>query len=159
MAAQARGEVALADGDAEAALAALRHACQAWQELDAPHESARARALLGVTYRALGDEDAATYELEAARGVFCGARRGAGARLGGLAHPSARARRTAEHALTARELEVLRLVATGNSNREIAATLFISERTVARHLQNIFAKLRVSSRTAASAFAFEHDLV
>ena len=63
------------------------------------------------------------------------------------------------HGLTARELEVLRLVAAGKSNREIASALVISEHTVARHLQNIFAKLRVSSRTAASAFAFEHDLV
>ena len=63
------------------------------------------------------------------------------------------------HGLTARELEVLRLVAAGKTNREIASALVISERTVARHLQNIFAKLRVSSRTAASAFAFEHDLV
>jgi DNA-binding NarL/FixJ family response regulator len=54
---------------------------------------------------------------------------------------------------------VLRLVAVGRSNREIAAELVISEHTVGRHLQNIFAKLGVSSRTAASALAFEHDLV
>jgi DNA-binding NarL/FixJ family response regulator len=67
--------------------------------------------------------------------------------------------RDADHGLTARELEVLRLVAAGKSNRQIAAELVISEHTVARHLQNIFAKLDVSSRTAASAFAYEHDLV
>ena len=67
--------------------------------------------------------------------------------------------RRESYGLTAREREVLRLVAAGKSNREIAATLVISEHTVARHLQNIFAKLRVSSRTAAGAFAYEHDLV
>jgi DNA-binding NarL/FixJ family response regulator len=60
--------------------------------------------------------------------------------------------------LTAREAEVLRLVAAGRSNREIAAELVISEHTVARHLQNMFAKLDVSSRAAATAFAFEHGL-
>src|SRR5439155_120487 len=61
--------------------------------------------------------------------------------------------------LSSRELEVLRLVASGKSNREIASTLVISEHTVARHVQNIFAKLGLSSRAAATAFAFEHDLV
>jgi DNA-binding NarL/FixJ family response regulator len=66
---------------------------------------------------------------------------------------------TDDHGLTTRELEVLRLVAAAKTNREIASALVISERTVARHLQNIFAKLRVSTRTAAGAFAFEHDLV
>ena len=75
-----------------------------------------------------------------------------------MAHRADR-RRATPHGLTARELQVLRLVAAGETNREIASTLFISEHTVARHLQNIFAKLGVSSRTAASAFAFEHDLV
>jgi DNA-binding NarL/FixJ family response regulator len=157
MAAQARGETALAEGDAQAALAALRRACQAWQELDAPHEAARARALVGLTCRSLGDEDTAAFDLEAARGSFTQLRAAPAlawidALSGGDAPP-------ADHGLTAREHEVLRLVAAGKSNREIAAALVISERTVARHLQNIFAKLRVSSRTAASRFAFEHDLV
>ena len=81
---------------------------------------------------------------------------GPGARVGRIARPPGRAGDA--HGLTARELEVLRLVAAGKTNREIASALVISERTVARHLQNIFAKLRVSSRTAASAFAFEHGL-
>jgi DNA-binding NarL/FixJ family response regulator len=157
MAAQARGEVALANDDAETALAALREACQAWQGLDAPHEAARARALLGLTCRALGDEDTAAFELDAARGVF--SELGAAPALTWIDSLSDRAAAADEHGLTARELEVLRLVAAGKTNREIAAALVISERTVARHLQNIFAKLRVSSRTAASAFAFEHDLV
>jgi DNA-binding NarL/FixJ family response regulator len=157
MAAQARGEVALANDDAETALAALREACQAWQGLDAPHEAARAHALLGLTCRALGDEDTAAFELDAARGVF--SELGAAPALTWIDSLSDRAAAADEHGLTARELEVLRLVAAGKTNREIAAALVISERTVARHLQNIFAKLRVSSRTAASAFAFEHDLV
>ncbi len=106
---------------------------------------------------ALGDEDTAALELDAARGVF--EQVGAApdlARLDALISGTASAD---THGLTARELEVLRLVAAGKSNRAIAATLVISEHTVARHLQNIFAKLGVSSRTAASAFAFEHELV
>jgi DNA-binding NarL/FixJ family response regulator len=113
--------------------------------------------LVGLACRALGDDDTAGLELEAARDVF--ARLGAApdvARVDALAGDAAA---DAGHGLTARELEVLRLVAGGMSNREIAAALVISEHTVARHLQNIFAKLAVSSRTAASAFAFAHDLV
>jgi DNA-binding NarL/FixJ family response regulator len=157
MAAQARGELALADANVDAALLALRRACQAWQELDAPHEAARARALLGLTCRSLGDRDTATLELEAARGVF--SELGAAPALAWADSFTGRATPADHHGLTARELEVLRLVAAGKTNREIASALVISERTVARHLQNIFAKLRVSSRTAASAFAFEHDLV
>jgi DNA-binding NarL/FixJ family response regulator len=156
MAAQARGELALAEGDAQVALVALRRAGQAWQELDAPHETARARALLGLACRSVGDEDTAALDLEAARGVFTALR--AAPALDWIDSLSGRATPPAGHGLTAREVEVLRLVAAGKSNREIASELVISERTVARHLQNIFAKLRVSSRTAASKFAFEHDL-
>jgi DNA-binding CsgD family transcriptional regulator len=157
MSAQARGAVALAEGDARAALDAARRACHAWQQLEAPYDTARARVLVGLACRALGDHDTAGLELEAARDVF--ARLGAVpdvARVDALAGDAAA---DAGHALTARELEVLRLVAGGMSNRAIAAALVISEHTVARHLQNIFAKLGVSSRTAASAFAFAHDLV
>jgi DNA-binding NarL/FixJ family response regulator len=157
MAAQARGEASLAEGEAQAALVALRHACQAWQELDAPHEAARARALLGLTCGSLGDDDTAAFELDAARGVF--AELGANPALAWVESLYPRPSPGGTHGLTARELEVLRLVAAGKTNREIASALVISERTVARHLQNIFAKLRVSSRTAAGAFAFEHDLV
>jgi DNA-binding NarL/FixJ family response regulator len=157
MAAKARGDVALAEGDTDAALVALRSACRAWQELDAPHEAARARVLLGLTCRSLGDDDTAEFELEAARGVF--AELGATPALAWVDSLYPRPAPGDTHGLTARELEVLRLVAAGKTNRDIASALVISERTVARHLQNIFAKLRVSSRTAASAFAFEHDLV
>jgi DNA-binding CsgD family transcriptional regulator len=157
MSAQARGEVALAEGEAQAALVALRRACQAWQELDAPYDAARTRVLLGLTCRSLGDEDTAAFELEAARGVF--AELGAAPALAWVDSLTGRVAGAKVHGLTARELEVLRLVAAGKTNREIASTLVISDRTVARHLQNIFAKLRVSSRTAASTFAFEHDLI
>ncbi|HEX2413786.1 MAG TPA: helix-turn-helix transcriptional regulator [Thermoleophilaceae bacterium] len=155
--AHARGALELADGDAAAALVALRQAQQGWRELEAPYEAARAGELKAMACAALGDEETAALELEAARSVFelLGAAPDL-ARLGSLAAEAA----TADaHRLTARELEVLRLVAAGRSNREISAELVISEHTVARHLQNIFAKLGVSSRTAASAFAFAHDLV
>jgi ATP/maltotriose-dependent transcriptional regulator MalT len=156
LAAHARGAVMLAEGDTASALVALRRAARMWHELEAPYEDARARALIGLACRALGDDDAADLELQAARNAF--STLGAApdlARLDSLASPASR--RT--HGLTARELEVLRLVAAGKSNREIAAALVISEHTVARHVQNIFAKLDVSSRAAAGAFAFEHDLV
>lgn len=157
MAAQARGAVALADGDAQAALVALRPAGQRWQELEAPYDVARTRVLAAEACRALGDEDAATLELEAARHAF----RELGA-APDLAHVESLLQRPASgaaHGLTARELQILRLVASGKSNREVASALVISEHTVARHLQNIFKKLRISSRTAATAFAFEHDLI
>ena len=153
----ARGAVALAEGDARAALVALRHATQAWRELEAPYEAARAQVLVGLSCRALGDDDAAALELDAAREVF--ERLGATPDVERVDSLTSRGRRPETHGLTLRELEVLQLVAAGKSNREIAAALVISEHTVARHLQNIFAKLSVSSRTAASAFAFAHDLV
>jgi DNA-binding CsgD family transcriptional regulator len=153
--AHARGSVELAAGEAQPALVALREALEGWQELDAPYEVARTRALVGEACRVLGDEEAAALELDAAREIF--------ERLGAapdLARIQARADSAGDaHGLSPRELEVLRLVAAGRSNREIAAELLISEHTVARHLQNIFAKLGLSSRTAATAFAFEHDLV
>jgi DNA-binding NarL/FixJ family response regulator len=150
MVAHARGAVALAAGDAREALIALRQAEQGWRAVDAPYEAARVGVLLSRACAALGDEDAAALELDAAREAL--ERLGATSDLAGLA-PAAR------HGLTAREVGVLRLVATGRSNREIAAELVISEHTVARHVQNIFAKLGVSSRTAATAYAFEHDMV
>ena len=156
IAAYVEGSVELAAGDADAALLTLRRALQAWQQLGAPYEAARARVLVALACRALDDEDTAGLELAAARAVFEDlAARPDLRRLDGLT----RAGQDDAHGLSGRELEVLRLVAAGRTNREIAATLVLSEHTVARHVQNIFAKLRVSSRTAATAFAFEHDLV
>jgi len=151
-AAYARGAVSLARSDPESALNVLRQAERTWHELEAPYESARVRALVGQACRELGDEDTAAFELEAARGIF--EELGAAPDLARLDET-----RPERHGLTERELEVLRLVAAGKSNREIAAALVISEHTVARHVQNIFGKLDVSSRTAAGAFAFEHRLV
>ena len=134
----------------------LRHAWQVWEELEAPYEVARARVLIGLACRALGDEDSAALELGAARAVF--EQLGAAPDVARVdTHIQSAAPGT--HGLSPRELQVLRLVATGKTNRQIATELVVSEHTVARHMQNIFGKLGVSSRTAATAFAFERDLV
>lgn len=159
MAAEARGAVLLKDGDARAALNVLRQAWTIWQGTEAPYEAARVRVVIGLAYRALDDRDAAEMELDAARWIF--ADLGAGpdlARVEALARDVLPAAAVA-HPLSTRELQVLRLVAAGKSNRAIAAELFISERTVERHVSNIFAKLNVSSRAAATAYAYEHQLV
>jgi ATP/maltotriose-dependent transcriptional regulator MalT len=157
LAAQAQGAVLLLEGDARAALAALRPAWTAWQELEVPYEAARARVLIGLACRQLGDEDSAEMELDAARWIF--GRLGAGPDVAHAQSLSGKAAATPASGLTARELEVLRLVATGKTNRVIAADLFVSEKTVARHVSNIFTKLGLSSRAAATAYAYEHDLV
>ena len=155
--AHARGAVELADGAADTALVNLRRARRLWHELEAPYELARTRLLIGIACRALGDDDSFALEVDAARSVF--AEFGAAPDLELLASLTGPDDAGSTHGLSPRELEVLRLLATGKSNREIATALVISEHTVARHVQNIFAKLRVASRTAAGAFAFEHDLV
>jgi DNA-binding NarL/FixJ family response regulator len=156
MSACARGAVALARGDASDALAALRHSLQTWQELEAPYEAARARVLVGLACAALGDADGATLELEAARSVF----EELGARPDLARVDSLRERAPDDaHGLSPRELEVLRLVASGETNKGIAAALVLSERTVDRHVSNIYAKLGVSSRAAATAYAYEQQLV
>ncbi len=154
-AATAEGSLALAEGDASAALDALRRATAKWQDLRLPYETARARAVLGRALLAGGDEDGARRELRGALAAF--ERLGA---AGDVAEVTAALadRRPLPAGLTAREAEVLRLVATGKTNRDIAVELVLSEHTVGRHLQNIFAKLGVSSRAAATAFAFEHGL-
>ncbi|HKE79408.1 MAG TPA: LuxR C-terminal-related transcriptional regulator [Solirubrobacteraceae bacterium] len=152
---QAQGAVLLAEGDATGALAALRQAWVSWQTLETPYEGARARVLIAQACSALGDTDTAAMELDAARAIFH--ELGAAADLARVQAPSS-AERTAG-GLTGRELQVLRLVAAGKTNRTIAEELFLSEKTVARHISNIFAKLRLSTRAAATAYAYEHDLV
>jgi DNA-binding NarL/FixJ family response regulator len=157
MAAQARGTVALAEDDVQSALASLRRAERAWQDVKAPYETARVRELLALACRQQGDDDTATLELEAARDAF--AELGAAAdlaRTNSLVGDTATAD---SHGLTQRELEVLRHLAAGESNKAIAAELVVSVRTVDRHVSNIFAKLGVSSRAAATAYAHEHRLI
>ena len=157
LATHAQGAVLLLEGDAQAAHGTLRDAWTAWQKLEVPYEAARVRVLIGLACRQLGDQDTAEMELDAAGWVF--------QELGAapdLARAHALSRKWAAKpagGLTARELEVLRLVATGKTNRSIAADLFLSEKTVARHVSNIFSKLSLSSRAAATAYAYEHHLV
>jgi DNA-binding CsgD family transcriptional regulator len=153
--AAARGAVALSEGDPAAALPLLRSASRGWREIDVPHAVATVSVLLGLACRAVGDEDAAQLELESARSTFV--------RLG--ARPDLqRAEELLRPAevpgpLSAREIEVLRLVAAGKTNHAIATELFVSERTVHRHVSNIFDKLGVRSRAAAAAYAIQHHLV
>lgn len=154
MAAQAAGEVELAAGDPAGALPYLRKAERSWARSAGPYDRALVRVLTGRALAGLGDAASARRELEAARMEF--------RRLGAAPDADAVDRLLAPVALpaglTAREAEVLRLVATGRSNPQIAAALVLSEKTVARHLSNIFGKLDVRSRTAAAAYAFEHGL-
>ncbi len=157
VAAHALGAVALAEGDARAALASLRQAWTAWQELEAPYEAGRVRVLIGLACRQLGDADTAEMELDAARWVF--RQLGAAPDLALVEKLLRRAAPTAAGGLTAREVEVLRLVSAGKTNRAIADELVISEKTVARHVSNIFTKLGLSSRSAATSYAYQHDLV
>jgi DNA-binding NarL/FixJ family response regulator len=152
----ATGALLLAEGDTTAALDTLRRARATWLELEAPHEAARVRVLVAIACRLLGDGDSAEMELAAARQVF--------EQLGAvpdLARLDARSASpgAAPGGLSRREVEVLRLVAAGKTNRVIAADLFISEKTVARHHSNIFTKLDLTSRSAATAYAYQHHLV
>jgi DNA-binding CsgD family transcriptional regulator len=151
----ARGRVELAQGARDAACNTLREALRAWQSLDVPYEVATARLLLGRACRECGDDDTAQKSFATAASIFD--------RLGAAldardVHDLATGSGPLPSGLTDREAEVLRLVAEGKTNKEIAADLFLSERTVARHLSNIFTKIDVTTRTAAAAFAFEHGL-
>src|SRR5262245_26142862 len=157
VAAHAAGAVNLAQGNPRAALTALRTAWTLWRELDAPYEMARVGVRLAQACRALGDEDTARLELDAARRTF--EELGAAPDLVGLEGGAASGGAKAQVPLTARELEVLALVAAGKSNKAIADILFISDKTVARHISNIFNKLDLPSRSAATAYAYQHGLV
>ena len=155
--AQADGAIALAEGEAQSALERLRRAFELWERLEAPYEAARVRVLIGRACRALGDDEAAGLERQAARAAF--ARLGARADLAHMDEPAAAGRSGPGPSLTTRELEVLRLVSTGRTNREIADGLCVSERTIDRHVSNILGKLDVPSRAAATAYAFQHKLL
>lgn len=152
---QCRGAIALEQGHADRAMPALREACQRWNEVDARLEIGRSRLLLGRAYRALGDDRTATEEFTGARDEFdqlgaVGDLRRVEEELGRSQHPGS---------LTDREVEVLALVATGKTNREVAERLVLSKRTVDRHMSNILRKLNLRSRTEAAVFAFEHRIV
>ncbi|MBN2624782.1 MAG: hypothetical protein JXA83_15495 [Acidimicrobiales bacterium] len=152
----ALGHVRLAEGDPVAALGHLRQAADGWRAVGARYDGARARVLVALAYRELGDDDTAAIELGTARHAFdeLGAQPDL-VRVEALAPGTDRD----DHGLTARELEVLQLVSSGSTNREIAVELVLSERTVERHLSNIFTKLGVSSRAGATAYAYRHQLV
>jgi DNA-binding CsgD family transcriptional regulator len=153
----ARGAVALVDGDARAAVVALRGAWRIWHELDAPYEAARVRVLIGLSCRALGDDEAAAMELEAARTVLV--QLGAAPDLAQLDALARRDTAPAAQGLSPRELQVLRLLATGRTNHAIATELVLAEKTIDRHVSNILAKLGVPSRSAATAYAYQHRLL
>jgi DNA-binding CsgD family transcriptional regulator len=164
IAGHACGSVDLAEGNPHAVLDPVRRAFGIWQQMGAPYLAARMRVLLARACMALGDVEAAQLELECAREVFerLGARPDVAAveaiavSLRDSHEASAPA---ASHGLTERELQVLRLIATGQTNKAIARTLSLSEKTIDRHISNIFAKADVSSRAAATAFAYERHLI
>ena len=153
----AAGALRLAEGDAREALTLLRQAEALWESMGTPYETARTRALIGQASRALGDERGAELELEAAASIFRRLR--AAPDLGRMERLLRVPAAAPEHGLSPREMQILRLIAAGKTNRAIAAELRISEKTVARHVSNIFVKLDLSSRSAATAYAYQHALV
>ena len=157
LAAHARGVLCLADGKPQDAVAPFRRAFEVWRSLGAPYLAARLRVALAKAFRALGDLEGAELELDAAKDAF--ERLGAAPDMTLVDSLRRSERQAASHGLTEREVEVLRLVATGKTNKAIAAELFLSEKTIDRHVSNIFAKVNVSSRSAATAYAYEQGLV
>lgn len=157
MSAHCGGAVLLAEGNGKAAISELRRAWSGWQQLNAPYDAARVRLLIASACRQLGDEDACEMEMDAARSVF--RELGAQPDLAKLASWDTGAGTGEAGGLTAREVQVLGLIATGATNRAIATELVISEKTVARHVSNILTKLGLPSRSAATAYAYEHELI
>jgi DNA-binding NarL/FixJ family response regulator len=150
---RATGAVSLAEGDARSALGMLRQSLNRWRELEAPYEAAKVQALIGLCCRELGDRDTADLELVAAQSAF--------AKLGAapdVARVDTFLGKQKETSLTDREIEILKLIASGMTNRQIGGKLEISEKTVARHVSNIFMKLDLNSRAAATAYAYQHGL-
>ena len=155
--AHATGAVLLAEGDIEPASTSLRQASETWRELEMPYEEAQTCLLLAAVCEKRGDQDGRRLEIENARRIFTQLK--AEPRLARIAGPSERASDQPIGSLSEREAQVVRLLAAGKTNRDIAAALFISEKTVARHVSNIFDKLGVSSRTGATAWAYQHHLL
>jgi DNA-binding CsgD family transcriptional regulator len=155
--AHATGAVLLAEGDIEGASTSLRQACETWRELEMPYEQAQTCLLLVAVCENRGDQDGRRLEIETARRLFT--QLSAEPCLARLAERSERASHQRVGSLSEREAQVLRLLAAGKTNRAIADELFISEKTVARHVSNIFDKLGVSSRSGATAWAFQHNLI
>jgi DNA-binding CsgD family transcriptional regulator len=156
-AAQAEGLVLLLQGDPHSALDRLSNAMAIWNRLEAPYESARVRVLSGQARTAIGDKETASLEYQAARSTFVQLK--ARTDIASVDALMQEKKRRKIHGLTSRELEVLRLLATGKTNKTIADELFVSERTVDRHVSNILSKLDLRSRAAATAFAYENHLV
>jgi len=150
---RSRGSVLLDAGRAEDALSTLRAACSGWNELEAPYDCAKVRLLLARAYRQLGDFESSERELDAARSAFDAL----GAALD-VEAVAAQRQEALPSGLTEREAQVLALVAAGSTNREIADALFLSQKTVARHISNIFTKIGVTTRTGAARFAFERGV-
>jgi DNA-binding CsgD family transcriptional regulator len=157
IAAEACGAVDLAEGNPLAALGSLRQAFEVWHRINAPYAAARVRVLMGLACHALGDEDGEILEIDAARSTF--EQLGAAPDLDRIDLLIGRVPVAHAYRLTPRELQVLRLVAAGDTNKAIAAELRLSERTIERHLSNIFNKLDLSTRAAATAWVYEHDLI
>lgn len=152
-----RGAVLVFEGDAQAAVVALQQALAAFRHLEAPYEAARVQVWLARAHRAQGNSELAAHDCLAARKTF--RRLGAAIDLGQLEAVAELPIPSSAGPLTQREIEVMRLVASGITNREIAKKLKISEKTVARHLNNIFNKLDLSSRAGATAYAYQHGLL
>lgn len=151
------GALLLAENNPQQALNKLEQSRALWHELQVPYEAARVRCLIARAYRKLGDEESAVNAFTEAQKIF--ENLGASTDLACLLKEKQQKSRSDAGSLTEREIEVLRLVATGKTNRGIAAALHISEKTVARHLSNIFTKLNLDSRTAATVYALEQKLL
>lgn len=157
MTAQSQGALVLAEGGTQQALLSLHRATQLWQLLDAPYAAARARVLFGLACRDLGDRAGASLELDAAKAVF--QRLGAAPDVMRVEALTERLPEQRAHRLSQRELEVLRLIAAGKTNKAIASTLCLSEKTIERHVSNLFTRLGVRSRAAATAYAYQRRLI
>lgn len=155
--AQATGAVLLAEGDVAGAATLLCQASEIWRDLEMPYEEAHTCLLMAGVCERRGDHEGRRLDVEAARRLF--KQLNAEFCLARIGEQPKRARSERVGSLSEREAQVLRLLASGKTNRHIAEELFISEKTVARHVSNIFDKLGVSSRSAATAWAYQRNLI